>query len=361
MLKLGTRLDDDIEKQKNTLSPFEKLNNKKVTDKEITLEKALFISTVAHPAAIAILWLFFKILVIILALIGITLPLFEKPQPKIKDIEFVLVNKEQTPINKNTKYRADRNSRAGGKHDPNKTVSMPEPSAVKSKPQQKATQPKTEQPKASPSPKPTQPKIPVPPKPQPNNAVPKPKLTAPKSFNIPVPMTKAPTAVSPSGGPVTSAPLQSASPSSSPTPVMASGGSSGSYTQNRYSGKSSFGGGSAGNPGPGNPNGEPGIDALAEPDFGPYMRELQRRIKRNWDPPKGNESKRIVLMFKISKDGRLLSLKVIKSSGVTSADRAAISAVELTAPFKPLPKEYKGNDVDIQFTFDYNVFGASRY
>ncbi|MFA7658302.1 MAG: surface-adhesin E family protein [Candidatus Gastranaerophilaceae bacterium] len=28
-------------------------------------------------------------------------------------------------------------------------------------------------------------------------------------------------------------------------------------------------------------------------DIAPYMREIQRRIKMNWDPPKGNESKRV--------------------------------------------------------------------
>ena len=121
------------------------------------------------------------------------------------------------------------------------------------------------------------------------------------------------------------------------------------------------GGSGGGNPGPGNPGGRPGIDAIKEPDFGPYMRDLQRRIKMNWNPPKGNESKRVVLMFKIAKDGRLLSCSVFKSSGLQSADQAALDAVKLTAPFKPLPVEYKNSSIDIQFTFDYNVFGATKY
>ena len=82
----------------------------------------------------------------------------------------------------------------------------------------------------------------------------------------------------------------------------------------------------------------------------------------NWDPPKGNESKRVVLLFKIAKDGRLLSCSVFKSSGISKADKAAISAVMATAPFRPLPSEFKGSSIDIQFTFDYNVFGAQgRY
>ena len=114
-----------------------------------------------------------------------------------------------------------------------------------------------------------------------------------------------------------------------------------------------------GNPGGG--GGAPGIDALREPDFGPYMNELQRRIKANWDPPKGNESKTVVLLFKIAKDGRLLSCRVSKSSGLPTADQAALKAVELTAPFRPLPADFKGQNIDIQFTFDYRVFGASRY
>jgi len=91
------------------------------------------------------------------------------------------------------------------------------------------------------------------------------------------------------------------------------------------------------------------------------MRELQRRIKMNWDPPKGDESKRVVLLFKIAKDGRLLSCQVYKSSGLPNADKAAINAVQATAPFRPLPAEYKNSSIDIHFTFDYNVFGASGY
>jgi TonB family protein len=90
------------------------------------------------------------------------------------------------------------------------------------------------------------------------------------------------------------------------------------------------------------------------------MRDLQQRIKRNWEPPKGEESRRVVLLFTIARDGRLLGIKVAKSSGLQTADKAAVNAVKLTAPFRPLPVEYRENSVDIQFTFDYNVFGATR-
>lgn len=96
-------------------------------------------------------------------------------------------------------------------------------------------------------------------------------------------------------------------------------------------------------------------------DLGPYMRELQRRIKMNWNPPKGTENKKVILRFKIAKNGRLLTNSVIKSSGNLKTDKAALEAVKLASPFRPLPADFKGESVDVQFIFDYNVMGASTY
>jgi len=97
-----------------------------------------------------------------------------------------------------------------------------------------------------------------------------------------------------------------------------------------------------------------------DPDFGPYMRELQRTIKTNWQPPKDETSNRVVLLFKIRKDGKLMNSSVYKTSGNKKADNAALKAVKESAPFRPLPVEYKGQSVDIQFTFDYNLINLKK-
>lgn len=360
----------------------------------ISAAKSFSLSSGLHIALPGILWF----ITIALALLGIHLFTFNKPDAKIKkDIEFVLVDKEAMPRNPKTKNRADINSRSGGINDPTRKVSMPSPApAKKSKPsaaaasanklikkqqqaaQQKAqqkTQQKTQTPAKSVQPSATNkpsPAKPAPPTARPSaNPISAPAPTAKPStpFSVPRP-TNAPTGKSLATGPVggTSAPTgtgkggtgsgsPSGSSSGAPRPSLAPsvGGGSGSLGRTGSGG----GTGNVGNPGGG--GGAPGIDALREPDFGPYMRELQRRIKMNWDPPKGNESKRVVLLFKIAKDGRLLSCRVNKSSGLPSADQAALKAVELTAPFRPLPADFKGQSIDIQFTFDYNVFNASRY
>ena len=359
---------------------------------EVSFEKALTIAVLLHPAVILILLLSS----FILKLLGIDFSLFNKPDLKPKDIEFVLVEKEAPPIDKNTRNRSDKNSQAGGKHDPKRKVSLPQQEAPKT-PAKKPTPPKAQKPatpqkpvakpqpkpqpaqkpvvkpqqtvqKPVPTPKPQAPK-PQAPKPMVTPSVPKPTTKPTSEFNIPIPKSAIPQIAQPTTAPVTSAPKVggssassggSAAPSFSPTSSAGSTGSGASTGGGgRFSNSSGGGRANLGNPGPGNPNGAPGIDAIKEPDFGPYMKELQRRIKMNWDPPKGNESKRVILLFSIARDGRLLNVKVHRSSGLQSADNAAIEAVKLTAPFRPLPPEFKGQSVDIQFTFDYNVFGVS--
>lgn len=347
----------------------------KKAKEDLPIEKCMVLSTILHPTVVAVI----LVICFIAMLLGVKFSVFDRANTKPKDIEFVLVDKEAMPINKNTKYRADRNSRAGGKHDPKKRVSMPSASTKKSPTvapkassqskvmkqlQQKAVKkaasaPVKHTPTPAPQQKTTQPPKVVKPTATPSYAPPTaPKVSASQKapIGLPAPPSYTPGKYSNSTGPVggTSSGSRASSSSgggSNYGKTLGSAGSTGSRS----------GSGSAGNPGPGNPNGPFGIDALKEPNFAPYMRELQSRIKYNWDPPKGNESKRVVLMFRIAKNGQLLSNRVSKSSGLPAADRAALNAVQLTAPFRPLPVEFKGQYIDIQFTFDYNVFGATGY
>lgn len=335
---------------------------------------------------------------------GLVFPHLPKPELPNRNLEFKLVqNESKPPINKKTNIRSDRDSRAGGKHDPKKAISEPSRAAApqaKKSPAKPKAQPKTQpkqpakqivkqpikQPAKQPVKQPTQqaqkpvakptpikpnvvkPSVKPIAKPQGVALPTAPKVvTAPKSpFVVSTPSTQAPvgTTYKPAGAPNGAS---SGTSASAPAPKFStSGGSSGgsaggsSGGSGQYASRGSYGGGygSGGNPSPGNPNGAPGIDAIRQPNWGPYMKDLEQKIKRNWTPPKGDSSKRVVINFVIGRDGRLLSAKVVKSSGVPLADRAAMSAIELTAPFRPLPPEFKGQSVPIEFTFDYNVINS---
>lgn len=93
-------------------------------------------------------------------------------------------------------------------------------------------------------------------------------------------------------------------------------------------------------------------------DFAPYMKKLKRKIKGNWNPPKGDKTSKVVLTFKLSREGELLDYEVFKSSKVELAEQAAINALTKSAPFPPLPKEYTDEDIEIEFNFDYKVIYA---
>ena len=351
----------------------------------------VLISIGSHVAVICLIWL----AIFILGLLGL-IHKFDDLTMKSKDTEFVLVDNlpNEKPRNP-TKNRAEHASRSGGTKVSNHPVAMPQqaagpaakahPSAAQhstSRPQptprpaaRPAQQPRVAQAPSRPQPQ-SQPQQHAAPTPRPTPPAPKlPTPTKIASTNPTLPpnpiaptiRTPAPRNPSLSGaGPIVKTPGSSYSGSSSgssgasgsPGPSMISGAPSRSGFSGGRSGGGGGGSGTYNQSGsPGGGGGRPGIDAEAEPDFGAYIAELQRRIRRNWAPPTEDRSKRIVAVFRIGRDGRLLSLSISQSSGSPLADQQAIAAVRASAPFRPLPPNYRGNDIPVQFTFDYEISG----
>ncbi len=89
-------------------------------------------------------------------------------------------------------------------------------------------------------------------------------------------------------------------------------------------------------------------------DFGPYMRNVQNKIKKNWKPPEEKRRfARATVIFTLDKNGKIKKYNIKKSSGIKEYDKSAIKALKSSAPFGALPKEYKGKTVDVHFNFDY--------
>ncbi len=98
------------------------------------------------------------------------------------------------------------------------------------------------------------------------------------------------------------------------------------------------------------PKKKPTISAQRDVDFGPYMAKLQRRIKTNFSPLPENENMRVVLVFKVWKNGRVTNTRIVTGSPSKAFDNKALAAVAASNPLLPLP-EGAPDDVDIQFTF----------
>ncbi len=94
-----------------------------------------------------------------------------------------------------------------------------------------------------------------------------------------------------------------------------------------------------------------------EADFGLYLSEMEKKIRKAWFPPRGNESAKIIVAFKLNSSGKVSSVRLKTSSGLMLADTAATDAIKNAGPFGNLPKG-SPDKVDIAFTFDYTVFNG---
>ena len=288
-----------------------------------------------------------SIIFILLFLTSLFFVIPTKNKEQITEIEFILPQIESKKPPPETTRRSSVQSIDQGKHIPKRPVTPITPTRPASPP---LAIPKVVQMMVATPPKPiAQPQEPKPvPRPVPRiverpaliQAQPAPIQNIQTSPNQNLPRPAAP------------APEQPSTESSSPGAVSA--------VIPRVPGVPGTGGlGETGNPPPNTrPGAPPSIAAKKDIDFGPYMNELQRRIKRAWRPPRGNESKRVIVIFKISRDGELSNLVIKKGSGFQPSDQAALLAIQNAAPFARLP-EGAPSSVDIEFTFDYNVFGAT--
>jgi TonB family protein len=63
----------------------------------------------------------------------------------------------------------------------------------------------------------------------------------------------------------------------------------------------------------------------------------------------------VALQFAISRDGSVVKIVFASNSGAESLDRAAVASISMSHPFPPLPAEYHGDTIRLQFTFQYNM------
>jgi len=96
-------------------------------------------------------------------------------------------------------------------------------------------------------------------------------------------------------------------------------------------------------------------------DFGSrfawYVQVIQKKVHDNWlgyeIDPHIHEASRVYLTFDIGRDGRPSHVQVEQSSGVPSLDISAIRALQRIDTFGPLPPDYPGSKVSVEFWFDY--------
>lgn len=88
-------------------------------------------------------------------------------------------------------------------------------------------------------------------------------------------------------------------------------------------------------------------------DVTAYMKDLEKKVRKNWKVPDKKPEKPTVVEFALRKDGKVTATAIAESCGDPELDKKAIEAIEKSSPFKKLPKEFKGEGVMINFKFDF--------
>jgi periplasmic protein TonB len=92
--------------------------------------------------------------------------------------------------------------------------------------------------------------------------------------------------------------------------------------------------------------------------FGWYVQIIQRKVSENWlkyeVDPRISTAQRVYITFDVARDGHPFNVRVEQSSGVPSLDVSATRALQRIDTFGPLPPDYSGSKISVEYWFDYS-------
>jgi periplasmic protein TonB len=96
-------------------------------------------------------------------------------------------------------------------------------------------------------------------------------------------------------------------------------------------------------------------------DFGTkyawYVQVIQQKVSQNWlryeVDPSIKSAQRVYITFDVARDGHPSHVEIEQSSGVPSLDISAVRALQRIDTFGPLPSDYTGSKISVEFWFDY--------
>ena len=115
-------------------------------------------------------------------------------------------------------------------------------------------------------------------------------------------------------------------------------------------------------PSPGNSGSN--LELLSDPmdvDFRPYLLRVLSAVRRNWfavipeSARLGMNRGAVAIQLRIVTDGTISKLVIASSSGASALDRAAVAGISASNPLPPLPDEFRGENISLQFVFRYNL------
>lgn len=99
-------------------------------------------------------------------------------------------------------------------------------------------------------------------------------------------------------------------------------------------------------------------------DYAPYLLELKKRIQKNIYPPPafthlgfGGVNQ---IRFRIMPDGQLVGPFLVNASGEEALIETSKKAVEISAPFPPLPDDFPEKYLEVNAQFSYTTYNMNQ-
>lgn len=96
-------------------------------------------------------------------------------------------------------------------------------------------------------------------------------------------------------------------------------------------------------------------------EFASYILEMKKKLKDSTYPPAaftylGMISGETVLTFRVLPDGTATNITVIAYKGDRSLMETSVDAVKIASPFRPLPRDFPEEYLELRWTFVYFVY-----
>jgi protein TonB len=89
-----------------------------------------------------------------------------------------------------------------------------------------------------------------------------------------------------------------------------------------------------------------------------YVAKITRIVSQNWYTQQIDSSTRVgsqvAVTFTIGRDGTVSSIHLSGASASPTLNRTAVEAVQRVSTFGPLPDQYTGSNVSVEYTFTYD-------
>ena len=90
-------------------------------------------------------------------------------------------------------------------------------------------------------------------------------------------------------------------------------------------------------------------------EFGNYMAAVREKISKTWNPPDVLEEGHAVVIFKLDKNGNLVSSYIKESSGNSLYDESALKSIQKASPYLDFPENASREFITVVYSFDSSI------